>query len=271
MFLCDMHIHSKYSYDGCDTPDDICRAAIARGMRTIAFTDHHDLLPEGMEVSTYEQHDMEARHEIERVRERYAPKLEVLYGIELGEPNTNPAAAERFLQKHPFDFVLGSVHFTFQKGEAIDIYEVDFGSIPYIDVIQDYFNNMLAMIRLGGFHSLAHLDYVYRPMKGVVPAPVLEPWRETVDEVLRLIVRKGIALEISTRGFRDWFGRLSPEEWVLRRFRELGGENVTIGSDTHGIVAVGLGAKDAAEFAKTCGFDYITTYRAGKPVKNKID
>ena len=89
MFLCDMHIHSKYSYDGCDTPDDICRAAIARGMRTIAFTDHHDLLPEGMEVSTYEQHDMEARHEIERVRERYAPKLEVLYGIELGEPNTN--------------------------------------------------------------------------------------------------------------------------------------------------------------------------------------
>ena len=101
-----------------------------------------------------------------------------LYGIELGEPNTNPAAAERFLQKHPFDFVLGSVHFTFQKGEAIDIYEVDFGTIPYIDVIQDYFNNMLAMIRLGGFHSLAHLDlsliHIWLPV-AYTPSPGVSP------------------------------------------------------------------------------------------------
>ena len=270
MFLCDLHIHSEFSYDGEGTPDEICRAAIARGMRTIAFTDHHDLLPDGMEVSTYEQQAAQARAAIACVQERYAPELEVLYGIELGEPHTNPAAAQRFLARYPFDLVLGSVHYSFCTGEAIDTYDLDFSSVSYLDAVENYFENMRGMLRYGGFQVLAHLDYIFRTMETVIDSPTLMPWKEATDEILRLLVCKGIALESSTKGLRDWFGRLSPEEWVLRRFRELGGEHVTIGSDTHGASAVGLGAAQAAEFAQACGFSYITTYRAGQPVAHKI-
>ena len=81
------------------------------------------------------------------------------------------------------------------------------------------------------------------------------------------LVRKGIALELNTRGTYDWQHRVGPEDWVLRRYRELGGEYVTIGSDAHTAAAVGAGFAEATEALRRCGFSAYTVYRERRPVQ----
>jgi histidinol-phosphatase (PHP family) len=80
-------------------------------------------------------------------------------------------------------------------------------------------------------------------------------------------VQKNIALEINTRGTYDWQNRVGPEDWVLERYRELGGKYVTIGSDAHVTKYVGAGFTEAAAALKRTGFDSYTIYKDRCPVQ----
>jgi histidinol-phosphatase (PHP family) len=65
-------------------------------------------------------------------------------------------------------------------------------------------------------------------------------------------------------------GELLPNETLLRRYKELGGELITVGSDAHIPSDVGKDVDTACELLKEIGFRYITVYKNREPIQIKI-
>lgn len=258
---CDLHVHSCYSFDGSASLDAICQSAREHGTNIIALTDHCDMLdgPEG--ISSYlacEQALKDAYSALDKTG------VEVLYGVEIGNPHEYPQETEAFLSARKFDFIIGSVHFL---PDGSDIYKLPYSTPEEIDdMFRQHYVSMQKLAAYGGFDTLAHLDYPLRKLQNKIPNTSMLRYRDLIEPILEILARKGIALEINTRGTYGWQNRVGPEDWVLECFRELGGRYVTIGSDAHVTKYVGAGFAEAAAALKRTGFDCYTIYRNRCPI-----
>ena len=232
------------------------------GVAVVAITDHCDMTmgPEGFQQYLACE---EERSQAFRAARSASDFPELLYGVEIGNAIDMPRETESFLSRRTFDLVIGAIHFL-PGGE--DIYK-----LPYPDagavgrMFRQYFSSLKALVEMGNFDTLAHLDYPLRVLKGKVAEPSVLAYRDRVETVLEELVRKDIALEVNTRGSYDWQGRIGPEDWVLRRYRELGGRLVTIGSDAHTAKNVGAGFSQAVEALRRTGFREYAVYRNRVP------
>ena len=121
------------------------------------------------------------------------------------------------------------------------------------------------MAQWGRFHSLAHLTYPFRYFPEDKRPADYRRWEDTIDAILKTIIQKSIALEINTSGLRQTIGKTLPDLPIIRRYRELGGEAITLGSDAHRPVDVAANIGDGLYLAKQAGFRYTTVYYDGKP------
>ena len=125
------------------------------------------------------------------------------------------------------------------------------------------------MLGHDGFDVVGHLTYVcksvYNPSHGPVP---LEDHREVTDEILKLLVAKNIGMEVNSSGV-DRAGTFLPSAEYLRRFKELGGSIVTIGSDAHDPGRVGQYAPQALQILGDI-FGHVCTFRQREPVFHKL-
>ena len=116
MPFCDLHVHSKFSFDGYSTIDEICANAVSVGLKTIAFTEHLDMDPD------YAYHQYldygEYSKAIERARAAHGKKLTILKGLEMDYQSRLQADIESYLREHHFDVVIGSVHVL--EGKFVD-------------------------------------------------------------------------------------------------------------------------------------------------------
>ncbi len=266
--LCDIHTHSKYSFDGVETVEDMCLAAIEKGVSVLAVTDHS----EAMENVPYTEKEYAringAFEEIKEAREKFAGKIDLLFGCELGQPHLNPEYGDSVLRDFKFDYVLGSLHFF--KGN-IDLYDVKYTPENVDFYIKQYFSETKEMIEYGKFHSLGHLDYIMRRFKDCYPGfPTYRGYEETIDEILQMLIDRNMGLEINTSGLRKWMGELGMEEWILKRFHELGGKYVTLGSDAHAKEDIGAGMDSAYKLLTAAGFASYTYYKNNEPIMVSI-
>lgn len=265
---CDLHIHSCYSFDGHASVADIMRSAKSHGIDVIAITDHCDMLdgPEG--YSSYLFNEQERIRAFEDLALKESG-TELLFGIEIGNAQDFPKRTRQFLASRKFDFVIGAIHFL---PDGSDIYKLPYSSSGEIDrMFRLHFSSMKKLVDMGGFDTLAHLDYPVRVLKGKVSTTSIAQYRELIEPVLEGLVEKNIALEINTRGTYDWQNRVGPEDWVLTRYRELGGKYLTIGSDAHTTAYVGAGFQEAIRALKRNGFDSYTIFRNRQPIQIPID
>jgi histidinol-phosphatase (PHP family) len=119
------------------------------------------------------------------------------------------------------------------------------------------------------FDVLAHLTYIGKTQAH--PAPRCVPFsehRELIDEILRVLARKGKGMEMNTSGV-DRCGGFLPTADYFRRFKELGGEIVTVGSDAHQSRRVGQYAFDACAILQEI-FGYVCTFEERRPVFHRI-
>ena len=92
-----------------------------------------------------------------------------------------------------------------------------------------------------------------------------------IDEILRLLIEKGKGIEINTGGFKYGLGHPNPCEEILARYRELGGEIITVGADAHAPEHVGFAFEKVPQILKDAGFTYYTVFRKRKPEFIKIE
>lgn len=267
----DFHLHSSYSGDASDTIECMVTAGIQKGLTQMCFTEHMDFdypyeTPDSKEIFLVDTDPY--LYDLIRAKEKYKDQIEVLFGIEMGlQPHISRKIAA-YVNSYDFDFVIGSVHVS----KGMDPYAFSYyDGRTEEEAYRDYFTSILEGISsYGGFDVLGHLDYVvrYGPTKDLNYS--YEFYSDIIDAILTRLVSRGKGLEINTGGIRKGLKDLHPCRSILKRFKELGGEIVTIGSDAHCTVDLAASFSLAAEALTECGFDYYTVFRKRNPEFIKI-
>ena len=263
--LSDCHIHTDYSAD-CETKtrQQIDRAA-ELGLKHICITDHHDydaVSDGGKEfLLDFEPYFVE----MNEIKKEYEKRIEVLIGVELGLQLHISDYLCSLVDKYndKLDFVIGSSHFV----DGIDVLSTSFfEGREEKESYERYFEATLNRIRrLDCFDTFAHLDYVvrYGPNKNKYYS--YEAYRQYIDPILELLIKKDKALECNAGGYRRGLGQPNPSKDVFKRYYEMGGRLITIGSDAHKPEAIGYPFDDVAQLLSECGFKEYAVYKNRKP------
>lgn len=259
----DYHMHTVVSFDGKCRGIEMARAAVAAGLKEICFTDHLDYDPLGkMGIMAFDT---------DRYNEEYdnleVSGLKIRRGMEFGMTGDNVAQFKLDLQRRPFDFVLGSVHFV----DDLDVYYPEYWADKTVfQAERRYLEATLECVKVhDDFDVLAHLTYIAKTQCHHDPRPVPFPeHRELIDEILRTVAQKGKGLEMNTSGVNRC-GDFLPTADYFRRFKELGGEIITVGSDAHTADRVGEYTHRACEILKDI-FGHVCTFEDRKPIFHKL-
>ena len=83
---------------------------------------------------------------------------------------------------------------------------------------------------------------------------------DIIEEILKHVIAAGKGIEVNTSCYRYGLSDLTPSREILRLYKELGGEILTIGSDSHAEKHVGVKLKEIQEELKGMGFQHFYTY-----------
>ena len=275
MLPMDCHTHTDHSPDSDAPIAQMCAAAREQGLQAFAITDHIELCrffskgfygtePRNEEdffdyASVWER----SMQQNLLAKEQFGDGMQIICGIEMGEPNADFGLADSLLQDKRLDFVIASLH---ELPDMLDFYFLDYGKLDAQALLDTYFSELLKICKWGKFDVLGHLTYPLRYMIGDAGASVeLSRYTEMVAECLRAVIRNGKGIELNTSGFRQKYGMPFPHEEYLRLYRDLGGTLLTLGSDAHCPEHVGGGIAQGAALAKACGFDRVCYFLRHEP------
>lgn len=260
----DCHNHSRNSYDGTDTVAHMCERAQELGLLYYTLTDHCECEDYNRQERDYKSVVENSYARMLEARESTRGKLNFLFGIELGQPLQNLEASADALRGRAYDFVIGSLHSL--KG-CRDFYFWEELNLELYTALDRYFEEILQMLNAGGFDSLGHLTYPLRYIVGDRGLQVdFDRYLDRVDLVYKLLIEKGIALELNTSGLRQNIGETLPNFSLLKRYRQMGGELVTIGSDAHCCPDLGKGIQEGMALLAEAGFTHFTVFKNRKPM-----
>ncbi len=265
MFLADYHIHSKFSFDSQAEIEAIAEKAISMGLSEIAICDHFD--PFEKEEETPEYNAAAYFEKIKEIREKYGDKIRIVAGVEAGQAQLYKERVENLLSSHPYDFVIGSVHNL--SGDR----DLAFQSYTMSNVsqwLEEYFLEAAEAAKTGLYDVFGHLNYICRYI-GKQKIPVnLHDYEDLAVLVLRQIVANGKGMEINVSTLREKGDTPLPPIQLIKKYKSMGGEILTIGSDAHTPQNVGFSIEKGIELAKRAGFNYIASFNERKPYFNKI-
>ena len=259
----DYHMHSRVSFDGHATGLQMALAAKNAGLKEICFTDHIDYDPlEQMGVMAFDTDTYNNEYDDLEV-----PGLLIRRGLEFGMTVDNREQFKRDLARRHFDFVLGSIHFV----DDLDVYFTPYWEGKTVfEAERRYLETTLECVKLhDDYDVLAHLTYIGKARHHHCPRSVpYAEHREIIEEILKTVAARGKGLEINTSG-RDRCGGFLPTEDYVRRFKELGGEIVTVGTDSHDTDRVGQYTFEVCDMLKDI-FGYVCTFEDRKPIFHKL-
>lgn len=238
-------------------------SAERHGLAEVAVTDHLDIDYPSWE-KPFSNPDLNAYlGDIEAARAAF-PRLRIRAGFEFGDTPGSRAQLRGIIESMPLDFVLLSCHVVF----GVDPYDKGkdyFGLYPSKQQAYDAYLDALIDTAVAWsdypYSSFAHIGYVVKcaPYPDEQRALVYDDHAERIDRLLRLIIEADAALEINTSGYRC-VGEPIPSLAILRRFVELGGEMVTLGSDAHYPHHIALRFNTARSLALEAGLRWTATF-----------
>lgn len=267
LMLADCHCHSLHSFDGCDSIAEMLRSASDKGAIALTITDHFETgcydNPEQCDIGRIKA----SSADVLGLRAQSAASPLLLRGLELGQPLNDRAQAMNVLEAVGYDFVLGSVHI-FSNGE--DFYYYDFSVKDPVETYNRYLDELLTTLDWGHFDALAHLTYPRRYMLRDNALPDISQFAGKTDEILALAVEKGVAIEINTNAKTERNILLDEYYAIIRRFRQLGGKLVTLGSDAHSADDLLNGFSASREILLSAGFESACYFVNRTPVEYSI-
>lgn len=270
MIKADIHVHTSYSSD-CEAPmEGVVKRAIELGLKTLCFTEHMDRdYPRAPQLTEDDPPEFVLdtpayRSGYEEMREKYGKSINLLFGVELGLQPQVVDWNNSYVNQFSFDYIIGSIHTV----DCMDPYYPYYfeGKTEY-EAYSRYFEFMLQNLELfSDFDSLGHLDYIVRYGPNKNRDYSYRQYAQFIDSILELIVKKGIALEVNTAGYRKGLGTPNPVKDIILRYIELGGKLITIGSDAHRADSLCDGFSAAEALLLDCGIKEHAVFEKRRPV-----
>ncbi len=264
--LFDNHSHSQFSFDGGKTT--VMASAVSareKGLSGICFTDHCDFYVPPMKAAfehlVPETFDVKAQQdEIDRVnRETGSKGFRVFKGVEIGLQKNSREKIREFLSENSFDGIIASVHYLDETDPFFGgYYQGKDWKTAYGHYLETLYEEMKW---LGDFDIMGHYDYVARYAPYPQESIFYNDFSDIFDEILKYLAENGKALEINTKTYQDYKGRAPVlDKNILLRFREFGGEAISLGSDSHDPVRPGDKFERYAGFIRNAGFRFIAHF-----------
>ena len=274
MIISDFHTHSSNSGDSDTKMQLQIEAAIKKGITQLCITEHMDIdypaPPKGHEAD-YCDFNLDCdsyKNEFDEMYKKYCTSsitnkdFCLYYGVELGLQAHIADLNREFLSGKSFDFVIASSHVLDHEDPYYPSY---WNGKNEPDVFNHYFESIYENICLfDNFDVYGHIDYIVR--YGHSKDYSYSSVSDVIDSILKKLIESGKGIEINTGGLRSGLKYPNPCPDVLRRYRELGGEIITIGSDAHVPEHIAFGFDIAGSILKDCGFKYYTIFKNRKPM-----
>lgn len=269
--LHDFHMHTNHSTDSDASMESMIQASIAKGLKEICVTEHNDFdfpdlydLPKDafqLNVDSY-------LYEVIRLRERYQDQIKILFGIEIGLQKSCLRQNIVLSKSYDFDFIIASSHLT-QKEDPY--YPAFWDGKDAKRAVRTYFEEMLDNVKTYfGYDVYGHIDYIRRYIPDGLYDFTYADHADLIDEILKTIIYNEKGIECNTSGLNKSIKSTNPCKEILMRYKELGGEIITVGSDAHMPEAVAFGFDTTASLLKECGFSYYTTFEGRSPRFHKL-
>jgi histidinol-phosphatase (PHP family) len=243
-----------------------CEKAIELGLDGIIFTDHLDYDFPNFDISFMIDFKEYAAY-MSNLKKTYEKTLKVLMGIEVGIEPHNIKESEKIVKQYDFDFVIASTHIVDRKDPYTGEYYIGKTKSEafhrYLEVILDTVTNF------NDYNVVGHIGYIRRYGNYEDKSLRHLDYSDLLDSILKKVISDGKGIEINTSGYRS-LGTPIPDFDIVKRYRELGGEILTIGSDAHYVDHMALNFKEVQERLKEIGFKYITHFEKRKPVFDKL-
>lgn len=279
MNLIDCHSHTTNSPDASSSVDEMINAAIDNNLAAYAITDHCEInhwfsiehygdTPNDYDTYDFGYYFEKSMKENTAAKEKYKGKINLICGIELGQATHDIGLADAVVTDKRLDFIIGSIH---QLKGYDDFAFMDYKNFDVPFLLDKYYHELYSLCLWGKFDILGHLTYTLRYIEGDHGIKVnMKPYEDIIRECFKLLIKNGKGIEINTSGLRQKYGKSFPELNLVKIFREMGGEVISVGSDSHIYSDVAKGVKEGAEIAKAAGFTHLCYFKNRIPEFKKI-
>ena len=258
--IIDLHTHSILSFDGHHSCEELSQSCLDKGGIALAITDHLDIDDSSLNVDAFAKEQFAATH---NAKNAFKGKLAVLQGIELGQGIYRKEKSIELLDLYNYDVVIGAIH---NLENMQDFYFMNYNEEDVDSLLQRYFEAVLALVQWNYYDTLAHLTYPLRYICGNYGIKVdLSKYSEIIDSIFETIIKNKKALELNVSSLNTYHKDTMPPAYLIKRFKELGGKYVTVGSDSHYKEKVCDGIEIGYDLLKSFGFEHFTIFVGREP------
>ena len=262
----DMHTHSDNSFDGNHSCILLCEGAIANGGKGIAITDHCDIDGKDYDFRAFSTNQYV---ESNKAKSAFKGRLEVLTGIELGQGIYEKEKSLEILNNFSYDFVLGAIH---NLENTEDFYFMSYADKDINQLLTQYFESVLELAKWNKTDSIAHLTYPLRYITGRDGIEVdISEYYDIIDEIFKTVISNNKALELNVSGLFSEIGDTLPNKALIKRFHDMGGKYVTVGTDSHYYEKVCIGIEKGYDILRECGYEQFTVFKNRQPILIDIE
>ena len=278
--MIDYHTHTCHSIDANGSIQEYCEQALKLGLKEICITNHCELdvfrndslirFDNDRQPLT-RQAIIRLRDEVIKAKEFYKKHgLSVRFGLEVGYFDGIESRLQKIMDGINFDFLLGSIHclnhICIDSSKEHSLY---FSMYTVPELLNNYLQAIEKLINSNLFDSIGHLD-VYKKYGLNFYGKEIDTFPEDyLKKIFRIMMEKGIALEINTAGLRR-IKEFYPSSGIMKCAREQGVKLITIGSDCHKLEDLGRDIEDGLEYAKSFGFGSVYGFEKRRPIEIKI-
>ena len=268
MIKYDYHIHTNNSHDSEAIMEEYILKAIDMELEELCITDHYEIYSDiiGSKGQTI---NMEKYYEeFCNMKNKYQDKINLKFGIEIGLRPGLKDHIKELLNKYDFDFIIGSSHRVNKVSvgaNAKKFFGDDDVNIGYSKYLEEVYENILMFDE---FDVYGHIDYIVRYGDTEDKYLHYEKHKELIDKILKELIKRGKGIEVNTSGFKYGLGFPHPNYEILKKYKEFGGEILTVGSDAHSVKYLYSNFNEIEEKLREIGFKNITSFtkRKAKPI-----
>lgn len=273
----DYHVHTAFSDDSIYPMEQVVQDAISKKIDEICFTEHVDY---GIKVDWDSGKEIVYRNgepcancnyplymkTIKQMKKGYGNKITIKTGLEFGMQMHTIKLYEKLFSQYDLDFVLLSIH---------QVNDLEFWNQDYQrgktqkEYSEGYYDEMLQLVKsYKNYSVLAHMDLITRYDNDGVYS--FEKIKNKITEILKIVISDGKGIELNTSSKRYGLSNSTPCRDILTLYYNLGGNIITIGSDSHKPEHLGAYIQEGKELLRSIGFTQYCTFEKMKPIFHSL-